>query len=369
MIRFGITFFFALFESKSDIYLIHRMKVQLVALSLFLVGSCATLRHTEKIKQLKESIAYDDTQTVQTYLNTITEEELKEHVYDFSSDSFEGRRAGEPGHHKASKYIKDYYINQGIKSPLGSKYYQYVPESYFSDGIKDSQNVIAYVKGSAYPDEVIIISAHSDHEGFTDTEIYNGADDNGSGTAAILEMAQAFKKAAQDGFRPKRSVVFLHVTGEEVGLHGSRYYTQYPVFSMANTVANLNIDMIGRVDDAHLDDENYVYIIGADRLSTELHYISEEANAQFTNLNLDYKLNSDSDPNRYYYRSDHYNFAQKGVPVIFYFNGEHEDYHEPTDTPDKINYPLLEKRTKLIFATAWYLANSENRIVVDKAEL
>ena len=345
------------------------MKFQLVALSLTLVGSCATLRHTEKIEQLKESITFEDTQTVETYLNTITEEELKKHVYDFSSDEFQGRRAGELGHHKASRFLKDYYIKERIASPLGSKYYQHIPESYFSEGIKASQNVIAYIKGSQYPEEVIIISAHSDHEGYTATEIFNGADDNGSGTAAVLEMAQAFKKAATEGHRPKRSVVFLHLTGEEVGLNGSRYYTQYPVFSMANTVANLNIDMIGRLDDAHIDNENYVYVIGADRLSTELHYISEEANDRFTNLELDYKLNNDNDPNRYYYRSDHYNFAQKGVPVIFYFNGEHEDYHEPTDTPEKINYPLLEKRTKLIFATAWYLANSENRIVADKAIL
>jgi len=341
------------------------MKVQLVALSLTLVGSCTTLRHTEKIKQLKEGITFEDTKTVETYLNTITESELKDHVYKFSSSDFQGRRAGEPGHHKASRFLKNYYIKEHIKSPLGSKYYQHVPESYFSEGIKDSQNVIAYVEGSEFPDEVIIISAHSDHEGFTETEIYNGADDNGSGTAAVLEMAQAFKKAAMEGHRPKRSVVFLHLTGEEVGLTGSRYYTKYPVFSMKNTVANLNIDMIGRVDDAHTDNENYIYLIGSDRLSTELHYISEIANSEFTNLELDYKLNSDSDPNRYYYRSDHYNFAQKGVPVIFYFNGEHEDYHEPTDTAEKINYALLEKRTKLIFATAWYLANSDSRIVVD----
>ncbi|SDS16880.1 Peptidase family M28 [Formosa sp. Hel1_31_208] len=342
------------------------MKVQLVALSLTLVGSCATLRHTKKIENLKASIVFEDSQTVKTYLNTITEDDLKSHVYTFSSDDFQGRRAGEIGHHKATKFIKDFYIQEGIKSPLGSKYYQYIPEAYFSEGIKDSQNVIAYIEGSEQPDEVIIISAHSDHEGFTDTDIYNGADDNGSGTAAVLEMAQAFKIAAAEGYRPKRSIVFLHLTGEEVGLNGSRYYAQYPVFSMKNTVANLNIDMIGRVDDAHSDNEDYVYVIGADRLSTQLHYISEEANEQFTNLELDYRLNKDNDPNRYYYRSDHYNFAQKGVPVIFYFNGEHEDYHEPTDTPDKINYPLLEKRTRLIFATAWYLANSKNRIVVDK---
>ncbi|MFT5848173.1 MAG: Zn-dependent M28 family amino/carboxypeptidase [Psychroserpens sp.] len=342
------------------------MKLYLIALSLTLVGSCATLRHNEKIDKLKESIVFEDEQTVYIYLNTISKEDLKAHVYDFSTDEFQGRKTGEPGHHKASKYLKDYYIKEKIASPLGSKYYQNVPKSFFSEDLKKSQNVIAYVKGREFPEEVIVISAHSDHEGYTDTEIYNGADDNGSGTAAVMEMAQAFQKAALEGSGPKRSIVFLHLTGEEVGLKGSKYYTKYPVFSMRNTVANLNIDMIGRIDDAHENNPNYIYLIGSDRLSTQLHYISEAANTEFTKLELDYKLNSDNDPNQYYFRSDHYNFAQKGVPVIFYFNGEHDDYHQPTDTPEKIDYELLEKRTKLIFATAWYLANSDKRIVVDQ---
>lgn len=345
------------------------MKCYFVALSIFLVGSCTTLRHSEKIEKLKETIVYTDVSVVETYLNTITESELEAHVYAFSSDEFQGRRTGEPGHHKASKFLKDYYVNQNIASPLGSKYYQHVPKSYFSDDVKDSQNVIAYIEGNTYPDEVIIISAHSDHEGYTETAIFNGADDNGSGTAAVMEIAQAFKKAALAGNGPKRSVVFLHLTGEEINLNGSRYYTKYPVFSMTNTVANLNIDMIGRIDEAHEGNDNYIYLIGSDRLSTELHFISEAANSQFTKLDLDYRLNSDNDPNQYYYRSDHYNFAQKGVPVIFYFNGEHEDYHKITDTADKLNYKLLEKRTKLIFATAWYIANTDSRIEVDKADL
>ena len=120
--------------------------------------------------------------------------------------------------------------------------------------------------------------------------------------------------------------------------------------------------MIGRVDEKHLDNENYIYLIGSDRISTELHYVSEKANELFTNLELDYTYNDEDDLNQYYYRSDHYNFALKGIPVIFYFNGEHEDYHKPTDTPDKINFPLLAKRAKLIFSTAWYLANTDVRI-------
>ena len=333
------------------------MKSLIVTLVLTLVGSCATLSHTEKLQHIKDSIVFTDADLINNYASTITSAELNTHVYKFSSDEFQGRRAGEPGHHKAANYLKEYYIKESIASPLGyDNYYQIVPESFFSDGIKSSPNVLAYIKGSEYPDEVLIISGHSDHEGFTNDDIYNGADDNGSGTAAMLEMAQAFKKAENDGFPPKRSIVFLHLTGEEVDLTGSRYYTKHPVFPLHNTIANLNIDMIGRVDDAHENNPNYIYLIGSDRLSTELHYISESANENFTNLELDYRLNSDSDPNQYYSRSDHYNFAQYGIPVIFYFNGTHEDYHEPTDTAEKINYPLLRKRTVLIFATAWYLS-------------
>ena len=158
----------------------------------------------------------------------------------------------------------------------------------------------------------------------------------------------------------------MHLTAEEDGLQGSRFYTENPVFPLENTVANLNIDMIGRVDRNHENNPEYIYIIGADRLSTELHYISEAVNSEFTNLSLNYKYNEENEHNRYYYRSDHYNFAKHNIPVIFYFNGEHEDYHQVTDTADKIEYDILEKRTKLIFATAWQLANQENRIIVDK---
>ena len=189
------------------------------------------------------------------------------------------------------------------------------------------------------------------------------------GTVALLEMAQAFNNAKKEGHGPKRSILFLHTTAEEIGLQGSQYYTENPIFPLENTITNLNIDMIGRVDKRHLSEqnENYIYLIGSDRLSTELHYISEAVNSTFYNLDLDYKYNDKDDQNRYYYRSDHYNFAKHNIPVIFYFNGEHEDYHQVTDTPDKINYPLLEKRTRLIFSTAWQLANQENPIEADKA--
>ena len=232
-----------------------------------------------------------------------------------------------------------------------------------------SENVVAYIKGSEKPDEIIVISAHLDHEGIKEGEVYNGADDDGSGTIAMLEIAEAFRMAEKAGNGPKRTILFLHVTGEEKGLLGSRHYTDNdPIFPLEDTVADLNIDMIGRSDPKRTEgDRNYVYLIGSDKLSSELHNLSEEVNKKYTNVELDYTYNDENDPNRYYYRSDHYNFAKNNVPVIFYFNGTHADYHKASDTPDKIEYDLLENRTRLVFHTAWEVANRAERIVVDKA--
>ncbi|MBU2928634.1 M28 family metallopeptidase [Winogradskyella psychrotolerans] len=338
------------------------MKVFYASVLLF-VGSCATIRHSEKINNLKNSISFKDKTVVTSYLNTITSEELKTHVVEVSSDKYNGRKTGEEGHNLVCNYIRAQYKTDSISAPKSNPdYFQMVPKENLPDNLNDSQNVIAYIEGSIFPDEYVYITAHSDHEGIKNGEIYNGADDNGSGTAAVLEIAEAFIQATKDGHPPKRSIVFLHVTAEEVGLYGSRFYTEYPIFPLENAVATLNIDMIGRIDKRHNDNENYIYLIGSDRMSSELYYIAEQANTTFTDLHLDYKYNEDSDPNKYYYRSDHYNFALKDIPVIFFFNGEHEDYTKPTDTAEKINYPLLAKRTKLIFATAWYLANSDTRL-------
>lgn len=233
----------------------------------------------------------------------------------------------------------------------------------------DSENVAALLRGTEKPNEYIVISSHLDHIGVSaNGEINNGADDDGSGTVALLEIAEAFKTAADAGQGPKRSIVFLHVTGEEKGLLGSRYYTDMdPILPLEQTVANLNIDMIGRIDPKYAGDRNYLYLIGSDKLSTELHNLSEEVNKKYTNIEFDYTYNDENDPNRFYYRSDHYNFAKNNIPIIFYFNGTHADYHRPGDTPDKINYDLLENRSRLIFHTAWEIANRPDRLVVDKA--
>jgi len=232
-----------------------------------------------------------------------------------------------------------------------------------------SDNVAAIIKGTEKPDEYIVLSAHLDHIGMHDGEVFNGADDDGSGTVAILEIAEAFKAALKDGNGPKRSIIFLHVTGEEKGLLGSQYYTDYdPLVPLSQTVANLNIDMIGRTDPKRIKGKrNYIYLIGSDKLSTELHELSEDVNSKYTNIELDYTFNDENDPNRYYYRSDHYNFAKNNIPVIFYFNGTHDDYHQASDTPDKIQYDLLENRTRLVFHTAWELANRDEAVRVNKA--
>lgn len=515
----------------------------LVGLSLLFVGCKSTTNPVAKAPEVKVEPA-----NPVDYANTITAEELKEKLYVYASDEFEGRETGTPGQKKAVEYLKNHYVNLGVPSPLGGDdYFQEVPlqkqkaptmsmtingqelkpiESYvsvyggddsqfevsevinLSYGIDDeaysnyndvdvngkvvlirsgepknedgtytitgtnevskwsnmrqqfaskrdaakkhgakvvlfyypeiydrfaprlggstgrlsikgesnkmsflmvnenvvkaiyndenasmetaeiavsmaapmsfsyknesdellSENVISYIKGSTKPNEYIVISAHLDHEGVKDGEIYNGADDDGSGSVAILEIAEAFKAATEKGHGPERSIVFLHVTAEEKGLLGSRYYTDMdPIFPLENTVANLNIDMIGRTNPKReSENRNYIYLIGSDKLSTDLHNLSEEVNAKYTNIELDYTYNDDNDPNRFYYRSDHYNFAKNNIPVIFYFNGTHADYHRPSDTVEKIEYDLLENRTRLVFYTAWELANRPNRIMVDK---
>ncbi|WP_242926073.1 M28 family peptidase [Pontibacter vulgaris] len=234
-----------------------------------------------------------------------------------------------------------------------------------------TENVLGYIEGSDKKDEIVVVSAHYDHVGVDSTQegdkIFNGANDDGSGTVAVLELAQAFAQAKKDGKGPRRSMLFLTVTGEEKGLLGSEYYSENPIFPLANTVADVNIDMIGRMDFDYEknNDSNYIYVIGADKLSSELHKINEEANQKYTNLKLDYKYNDEKDPNRFYYRSDHYNFAKKGIPIIFYFNGVHADYHKASDSVDKIIFESAEKVARLAFHVAWELANRDNRIVVD----
>ncbi|MEM6299609.1 MAG: M28 family peptidase [Bacteroidota bacterium] len=234
-----------------------------------------------------------------------------------------------------------------------------------------SENVLGFMEGTDLKDEVVVITAHYDHIGISENgDINNGADDDGSGTTGVLEIAEAFSKAKAAGNGPRRSILFMTVSGEEKGLLGSEYYSDNPIIPLEKTVTDLNIDMIGRVDPKHEDEENpnYIYIIGSNMLSDKLHALSERVAADYGEVELDYRYNDKDDPNRFYYRSDHYNFAKHNIPVIFYFNGTHEDYHKPTDEVDKIHFPKMEKVTRLIFLTAWEIANQDERITADKLE-
>ncbi|MCF6348391.1 MAG: M28 family metallopeptidase [Flavobacteriaceae bacterium] len=327
-----------------------------------------TAPSTTTVNTVKDKVEEKTVALATKYAESITEDDLKKLVYKLASDEFEGRKTGEKGQKIAAQYIVDYYKNLGVSAAnTDGNYLQHIPVEYFRGRSKDaSENVIAYIKGTEKSDEYIVLSAHYDHLGVRGEEIYNGADDDASGTSAVLEIAEAFQKASKDGKGPKRSIIFLNVTGEEEGLFGSKFYTENPIFPLENTVVNLNIDMVGRFDKKHADNPEFVYLIGADKLSQELHDLSEAVNKKYTNLILDYTYNDENDPNRFYYRSDHYNFAKNNIPIIFYFNGVHEDYHKPTDTADKIRYDLLQKRTQLIFYTAWEIANRENRLVIDK---
>ncbi len=254
--------------------------------------------------------------------------------------------------------LNDYQIEKRAKTKFISKKEQtpYYPT-----------NVIGFIEGTDKKDEYVFLTAHYDHLGKKDTVIYYGADDDGSGTVSVIEMAEAFSKAKAEGKGPRRSVVFMTVSGEEKGLWGSEYYSNNPVFPLEKTTVDLNIDMVGRIDPGRKngDSTNYLYVVGDDKLSSDLKPISTDINTKYSNLELDYKFNDPSDPEQIFFRSDHYNFAKKGVPIIFYFDGIHKDYHRPTDTVDKINFDLMEKRVQFIFLTAWEMANRESMLKRD----
>ena len=323
---------------------------------------------------------FSSSQVNLSYAESINNKDLYKHIEVLSSDSLEGRETGKPGQKMAAEYIANQFRKIGIPPYKRKTYYQKFKVkserhickcddcdlAFFKRIFKSNQtirgeNVLGYIEGSDLKDELLIITAHYDHLGKHDSLIFNGADDDASGVSAALEIAEAFMLAKKEGHGPRRSILIMPVSGEEKGLLGSRYYTDNPIYPLENTVANLNIDMIGRLDDWH-DNGNYVYLIGSDRLSYDLHNLNEKINDDYIKIDLDYRFNDKDDPNRYYYRSDHYNFAKNNIPVIFYFNGVHEDYHKPSDTIEKIDFDKINTITRLIFLTAWEIANRDERI-------
>lgn len=232
---------------------------------------------------------------------------------------------------------------------------------------QSGENVLGLLEGTDLKDEILVITSHYDHIGISDNgEINNGANDDGSGTSTVMELASTFMEMAKAGIKPRRSILFMTVSGEEKGLLGSEYFTDNPLVPMENIVCDLNIDMVGRIDEKHKDNPDFIYVIGSDKLSTELHDITLNMNKRYaSDLELDFEYNSPDDPNRYYYRSDHYNFAKNNIPVVFYFNGTHPDYHKPTDTIEKIEFDKMANIAQYVFLTAWEVANRDKRLVVD----
>lgn len=228
-----------------------------------------------------------------------------------------------------------------------------------------TENVIGFIEGSdsILKNEVVVISAHYDHLGAENNKIFYGADDNGSGTAALIELASAFQQAKKDGNQPKRSILLIAFTGEELGLLGSTYYVDNPFIPLSKTVANLNIDMIGRkTEKFETDSLLMVYMIGADRLSLQLDSVIKVSNSAYTNILLDEKFNALDEPQNLYYRSDHYNFAKNGIPSCFFFGGFHDDYHKPTDTIEKISFEKVAQIAGLVFHSAWKIADAPDRL-------
>jgi len=232
----------------------------------------------------------------------------------------------------------------------------------------ESSNVIGILPGTDKKEEYLMLTGHYDHLGKKGDVIWYGADDDGSGTVSVMQMAEAFTAAAKKGKLPRRTIVFMTVSGEEKGLWGSEYYSEHPIFPMEKTTADLNTDMVGRIDTERktADSLNYVYVIGHDKLSSDLPIINEAANNLSSKIVLDYKYDDPTDKNMIYYRSDHYNFAKKGVPILFFYDGMLlADYHKPTDTIEKINFELMQKRVLMVFYTACEIANRDEMLKRD----
>ena len=317
---------------------------------------------------------------------------LREHVYLLASDSLQGRKTGTTGQLQAAFYCTNSF-RKSYLAPLfpidstrrsfrqtypftttkvsrfgGSVYTFSSPYEQYdlaalpitardSSQVSFGDNIAGLLIGTDLKREIVILSAHYDHLGRSDGNTYHGADDNASGTATVLSTAAVFDSLAQQGIRPRRSILFVLFSGEEGGLVGSQYFVKNSPIPMHQFVGDLNVDMVGRVDDAHRKKPDYCYLITGSP-TNDLKKAAEAVNQQSVNLALNQGgYDVENDPNRYFLRSDHVNFAKLGIPVLFFTNGEHSDYHRPSDTADKIMYDVLQKRATLVFQTAWRVAN------------
>jgi len=319
-----------------------------------------------------------DTATIRRIAELVSERELMSHLSFLASDAVQGREAGTPFEKVAATYLIAHHQRWGNPPFLKNSYIHTFPlrrirpTTENPDNPKNSSkkkpvqtskslydtliawNVLAYRPGTVQPGQYVILSAHYDHLGVNSRgEVYNGADDNGSGTAVLLEAARLLSLLPP----PKRSIIFFHTGAEEKGLVGAFRFVRDSLIPLDSIVAVLNVDMLGRADTLHQPGENYLYAIGPAYTTPRLKEIHEAVNAACCGWQFDYRYDDKSHPERLFYRSDHYAFAQKGVPAVFYFGGLHGDYHQTTDDIEKIEPARLRRSAVLLAALAWTLAN------------
>ncbi len=349
-------------------------------LLLFAVFLAALHAQKESKPLLLDQIAENgfslDTATFQKISELVSERELMSHLSFLASDAVQGREAGSPYEKVAATYLIAHHMRWSNLPLLRSGYTHAFPLRRMRPTSDPSQspkkkgktstspqflydtliawNVLAYRPGAVYPGEHVILSAHYDHLGVNSQgQVYNGADDNGSGTVVLLEAARVLSLLPP----PKRSIVFFHTGAEEKGLIGAFRFVRDSLLPVDSIVAVLNVDMLGRTDTLHRPGENYLYAIGPAYTTPRLREIHEAVNALCCGWQFDYRYDDKNHPERLFYRSDHYAFAQKGVPAVFYFGGLHADYHQTTDDIEKIEPERLRRAAILLAALAWTMAN------------
>lgn len=311
-----------------------------------------------------------DTEAVKKFQASVSQRELRAHVDFLASDPLSGREAGTLYEKVAAAYLIAQHRRYGTEPFLPQGYvhaFALAPKRREVENPKRGRkppmavidtpyawNILACRRGSVLPQEYVILSAHYDHIGMTSKgEPYNGADDNASGTAVLLEVARLLSLMPP----PKRTIVFFHTAAEEKGLLGAMRFVRDSLIPLDSIVAVLNADMLGRIDTLHQPGEVYLYAIGSARATPRLKAFQESVNALCCGWILDYRYDDPKDPQRLFYRSDHYAFAKHGVPAVFYFGGLHADYHQVSDDADKIEFDRLERAAVFLASLAWTLAN------------
>jgi len=289
---------------------------------------------------------------LENYAAGILQYELRQHVEVLASDSLQGREAGAPGGWMAGDYIASCFEKYQLKPAFGNSYFQYI------DTLSDARNVIGIIEGTDSKQAAVVIGAHYDHHGTHHYAVYNGADDNASGVAALLSIVKVMTAMERGQYRPKRTVIFIAYDSKELNMKGSEYYVNHPTVPLKQTVACLNMDMLGRIDAPPAADTNYLMIVGAEKHKSNLKAIADFVNYdKGLNLDIDYTFyGSPAFSDMFYRISDQYNFGKHKIPVMYFTSGMHDDLWKPGDKYDRLSYLVLQKRTQLIFYILWRVA-------------